>query len=84
MSRVVVDATKCEGERECLRVCPTGVFALRRPTNPLPLLLRVKVTLHGGKQAFARNEGACTACLKCVDACPEAAITVSSDFELVQ
>jgi NAD-dependent dihydropyrimidine dehydrogenase PreA subunit len=29
-----------------------------------------------GYQAVVRNESACTACLDCVQACPEGAITV--------
>ena len=52
-----------------------------RKKNPLlsllPLLVRLKVWAHGGKQAFVVNEAACTACMKCVEVCPEDAIRVT-------
>jgi len=79
MARVTVDPKRCEGARDCLRVCPVAVFALRRPQpGALSLLLRLKVAVHGGKQAVVENEAACTACMACVDACPERAIRVEA------
>jgi len=78
MPSVVVDHRRCEGKKDCLRVCPTQVFRLG-PTEPsLPWLLKLKVAAHGGKQAFAVNAAACTACMECVTACPEHAITVTA------
>jgi NAD-dependent dihydropyrimidine dehydrogenase PreA subunit len=79
MPHVVVDPLRCEGEKKCVRVCPTRVFVMRRPDAELPWLMKLKVAVHGGKQAFVADEAACTSCMKCVDACPEDAITVTPD-----
>jgi NAD-dependent dihydropyrimidine dehydrogenase PreA subunit len=76
--RPVIDRSRCEGKADCERVCPYGVFALRKLTDeeraPLGLLARVKLFVHGGKQAFAIKADECHACGKCVEACPEDAI----------
>ena len=77
MPRVEVDHHRCEGKKPCVQVCPEGVFAIRKSDVPLPCLIRRQVLAHGGKQAFVVNEAACTACMKCVDACPETAIRVT-------
>jgi len=76
MAHVIVDPRRCEGAKDCIDACPERVFSMRRPSADLPLLVRMKVAVHGGKQAFAAREAACTACLRCVDACPERAIAV--------
>ena len=75
MAKVTVDDRACEAKKDCLRVCPEAVFAMRKPVG-LPWYVMLKVAVHGGKQAVVANEAACTACMKCVDACPEGAITV--------
>src|SRR4051812_17015210 len=76
--RPVIDRSRCEGKADCERVCPYGVFALRKLTGveraPLSFLARVKLFVHGGKQAFAVKAEECHACGKCVSACPEKAI----------
>ena len=77
MPKVVVNLHRCEGKRDCVRVCPTQVFAMRPMDPGLPFLVRLKVKVHGGKQARVENEAACTACMKCVEVCPEDAITVT-------
>ena len=76
MPRVTVDSERCENKKDCVRVCPENVFAIRKPTAKLSILATIKVFAHGGKQAVVVNEEACTACMLCVDACPERAITV--------
>jgi len=76
MAQVTVDPLRCEGSRLCAQVCPVAVFALRPPDPGLPFLARLKVAFHGGRQAFVAQEGACTACMRCVAICPEQAITV--------
>ena len=75
--RVVVNTSRCEGARDCVRVCPTNVFAMRAPEPGLSLLARLKVAVHGGKQARVEREDACNGCMACVTACPEHAITVA-------
>ena len=77
MAIVVVDPLRCEGKKTCAQVCPEAVFAIRKTDIELPLLVRLKVWAHGGKQAFVVNEAACTACMKCVEVCPEDAIRVT-------
>jgi NAD-dependent dihydropyrimidine dehydrogenase PreA subunit len=76
--RPVIDRSRCEGKADCERVCPYGVFALRRLTDeeraPLSLRAKVKLWVHGGRQAFAVQADDCHACGKCVEACPEQAI----------
>lgn len=75
MPKVIIDQNRCEGKKDCCKVCPERVFKMKKPEN-LSLLIRLKVRFHGGLQAFAIREQACTACMKCVAACPERAITV--------
>jgi 4Fe-4S ferredoxin len=79
--RPVIDANRCEGKADCLRVCPYDVFELRKLTDDersaLSLTARLKVWVHGGKQAFVLNGGQCHACGLCVAACPETAIRLT-------
>jgi len=79
MAKVKVDALRCEGKKTCAQVCPEGVFRLEKAPTSLPIATLVKVFVHGGKQAVVVNEPACTACMKCVDVCPERAISVVPD-----
>jgi NAD-dependent dihydropyrimidine dehydrogenase PreA subunit len=76
MAKVVVNPLRCEGAKACAQQCPETVFAMQRAPPTLPLLVRIKVAVHGGRQAVVVNEAACTACMKCVEICPERAITV--------
>ena len=70
-----IDRSRCEGKEDCARVCPYGVFEVRRLTGSerreLSTLSRLKVFAHGGKQAFAALADECRACGLCVQACPE-------------
>ena len=74
----VINHLKCEGAGDCVDVCPHDVFNIRMLTAPelkaLPLILWIKVKVHGGKQAFVVNGEACRSCGLCVKACPEHAI----------
>ena len=74
----VIDASRCEGKADCVRVCPYDVFTVRKLTGSersgLGLLTLFKVLAHGGKQAFIEREADCHACGKCITACPEQAI----------
>ena len=76
----VIDASRCEGKEDCVRVCPYDVFQVRKLTaeenRALPLMPRLKVWVHGGKQAFVVHGDQCHACGLCVAACPEHAIVL--------
>ena len=75
-----IDPLKCEGKADCIRVCPHDVFELRPLTREeksvLTPLVRIKIWVHGNKQAFVEHPDACHACGLCVPACPEKAITL--------
>jgi len=74
----VIDNHRCEGAGDCEKVCPYGVFELRKLTKPelkaLPVGPWLRVLVHGDKQAFAVKGEECHACGRCVAACPEKAI----------
>ena len=77
----VIDRNRCEGKDDCVRVCPYDVFEVRKLTGDeraaLPFLVRVKVAVHGNRQAFAIRADQCHACGLCVSACPESAIRLA-------
>ena len=74
----VIDRNRCEAKADCVRVCPYAVFEVRRLAAEeragLSFVGRLKLLVHGGKQAFAVHADACHACGLCVKACPEKAI----------
>jgi 4Fe-4S ferredoxin len=76
--RPVVDPARCEGKAACVAVCPLDVFEIGRMDAPtfrsLPLLAKLKVSVHGMKTARTPRADACEGCAKCVPACPEKAI----------
>jgi NAD-dependent dihydropyrimidine dehydrogenase PreA subunit len=76
----VIDRNRCEAKADCVSVCPYQVFEIRTLTTAerkeLSLPGRLKLLVHGGKQAFALRAEVCRACGLCVRACPEKAITL--------
>jgi 4Fe-4S ferredoxin len=77
----VVNRAKCEGKAECVAVCPVHVFEVRRMEDrdfaQLGVLAKLKSIAHGRKTAYTPRAGACEACGKCVEACPEKAIKLA-------
>ncbi len=74
----VIDRARCEGKDDCVRVCPYHVFEVRKLTpeerGRLGFFSRLKVAVHGNRQAFAIRADQCHGCGLCVEACPEKAI----------
>lgn len=74
----VIDRGRCEGKRDCVEVCPYGVFEVRRIDDDdfrkLSFLGRLKSRAHGRRTAYTPAADACQACGLCVVACPEGAI----------
>lgn len=75
-----IDHGRCEGKRDCVEVCPYGVFEVRRIDDAdfagMGWLGKLKSLAHGRKTAYAVNAAACQACGLCVVACPEQAVTL--------
>jgi 4Fe-4S ferredoxin len=79
--RPVINRKLCENKGSCVTVCPYDVFVIReldeedkRELGPLD---RVKLWVHGGKQAYADFADRCRGCGACVAACPESAISLT-------
>jgi len=76
-----IDRARCEGKGECTRVCPFNVFEVRRIDDAdfarLTWLGKLKSAAHGRRTAYTPMASACQACGKCVEACPEKAITLT-------
>jgi 4Fe-4S ferredoxin len=74
----VIDPERCEGKGPCVPACPYDVLIMdlvsKEQRQSLSLKGRVKLFVHGGKQAFANNADACRGCGLCVQVCPEKAI----------
>ena len=76
MAKVIIDAEVCTGKKDCFRVCKFKVFGWEKAKG-VTFLTKVKLMIESkGFQAVVKNEHACTACMDCVQACPEGAITV--------
>ncbi len=80
----LIDRERCEGKTDCVAACPYDVFEVRRlePDERATLgwIARLKVFVHGGRQAFAIRADACRACGQCVTACPENAIRLVGGY----
>jgi len=74
----VIDARRCEGKGDCVEVCPYDVFEVgtidEQLYQAMPLLIRLKLRVHGRRTALTPKLDACQACGLCVVACPEHAI----------
>lgn len=73
-----VDRNRCEGKEACVRVCPYGVFEIRKlapqDRSALSAIGKLKAWMHGWKQTYVVRPADCHACRRCIDACPENAL----------
>jgi NAD-dependent dihydropyrimidine dehydrogenase PreA subunit len=78
--RPVINRKLCENKAACAAVCPYNVFVIREldpeDKRQLGTLNRVKLWVHGGKQAYADYADRCQGCGACLTACPESAISL--------
>jgi NAD-dependent dihydropyrimidine dehydrogenase PreA subunit len=76
----VINASRCDGKGHCVDVCRERVIALKPAegdhVEDQSLLQRLHLRLFGRRLAYLRNQASCTACGRCVSACPEQAITL--------
>ncbi len=76
----VVDRARCEGKGDCIAICPEKVFEIGvvslEERELIPFVARMRLWVHGGRQAYATRSADCAACGACVTACPENAITL--------
>jgi NAD-dependent dihydropyrimidine dehydrogenase PreA subunit len=83
----VIDRNACEGKRDCVEVCPYGVFEVRRINDEdfsgLSFLGKLKSRAHGRLSAYTPQANLCQACGLCVVACPEKAITLVANQGLL-
>ena len=77
----VVNRSKCEGKEACVAVCPYQVFEIHLlgadDKHSLSFVARLRSLAHGNRQAFAVRAADCHACGRCVEVCPESAITLT-------
>jgi NAD-dependent dihydropyrimidine dehydrogenase PreA subunit len=76
----VIDRSRCEAKGPCVPACPYSVLEVRPLADAdkaaLGFFARLKARAHGNRQAYAIHPDACRACGKCVEVCPEKAITL--------
>jgi 4Fe-4S ferredoxin len=74
----IIDPMRCEAAGPCVPICPYDVLGIRTVSPAekaeLPLMGRLKLFVHGGKQAFVLDPDGCRGCGLCMQACPEKAI----------
>ena len=77
----VIDRNRCEGQADCVPVCPYTVFTFgalpKEQRTGLSIIGKLKGAAHGWQQALLVNPENCCACGLCVKACPEHDITLA-------
>lgn len=75
-----INRNRCEGQGDCARVCPRGVFEIAvlpvEQRAGLSIVGLMKGYAHGWRQALTPGLADCSACGLCVAVCPERAISL--------
>jgi NAD-dependent dihydropyrimidine dehydrogenase PreA subunit len=83
----LVNLRRCEGKADCVQVCPYDVFEVgpidEAVYRSMPVLVRLKLRVHGKRVAHTPRGDACRACGLCVVACPEHAIALRAQLKRV-
>jgi NAD-dependent dihydropyrimidine dehydrogenase PreA subunit len=76
----IINRSRCEAKGPCVPACPYDVLEIlalsAEDKASLGFFAKLKAMAHGNKQAYAVKVDACQACGKCVQVCPEKAITL--------
>ena len=76
MHRVIIHKDICTGKKACIPVCDANVLGWAKAQD-VSFTIKMKLMMESkGYQAYVANEAACTACMRCVQVCPEGAIEV--------
>lgn len=76
----VVDFNSCGGKKDCVAVCPYGVFEIKPISKQDKAKLNLKgqiKTLFFKQKAYVIQPNQCHSCGLCVQACPEKAIKLT-------
>ena len=65
MAKITIDLDLCDGEGDCVAVCPTNVYKIEPNAD-----------YDGALKSVAMSPDDCILCMVCVSACPKQAITV--------
>ncbi len=68
MAKITIDLELCDGEGDCVAVCPSNVYRIE--PNP---------DYGGSLKSVAAAPEECILCMACVTACPKQAITVEEE-----
>ncbi len=80
--KIKIDRDKCTTPfdcKRCLRICPTAVFSVHAVRNERGK--ETDKTVAGNYALGVSYRDQCTACMKCVEDCPEGALTVTMPEE---
>jgi ferredoxin len=77
--RITIDMEKCTVPflcKRCLQACPTAVFNVRHIIAKEQRLKEMDPRIDGNYVLSAPRTDKCTACNKCVEVCPVAALKI--------
>jgi NAD-dependent dihydropyrimidine dehydrogenase PreA subunit len=83
----VIDRNRCEGKGPCVLACPTAVLAMGvlsvQQRRSLGLVGRIRAWAHHHRQVVVVAPERCEACAACVEVCPEQAISLRRNLNVL-